>query len=139
MAKRFGRNQRRHLRDRVAVLEQLLGEQKYAGWKRAEGRFPPVGSLGEIVGYSIAENVDRYQGSLEVTVSIRNFRLDRQTYDHLTQFYQFEWDDLTWLLKSVRNVELDGYGVIGRHQTELVELTMMAIPDRPIPHRSRLV
>lgn len=106
MSKRFGRNQRRKLRDLVNYLERKLA----GGWMRASGRYPAIEVLcGSALSIEVTERRDRYRASKEAEVCVylnsdSLFRIANEDYRPLVEF-----DGGVWRLHEI-TVNEYGYG-----------------------------
>lgn len=107
MAKRFGRNQRRKLRDLVVGLERKL----YSEWERASGKFPDVVELtGPVLERTITDSETSRHKEKEAELLVYVTRDDGGLHKLMREQRHplVEYDDYVWRVRDIQ-VELDTF------------------------------
>lgn len=105
MAKRFGRNQRRQLREQIASLEERTASLEHAlfgEWERATGRYPALSDFGLVMEHEVRSSTTdrRIEKRAELRIYIGNADL-RKWGDLIQNRPTVEWGGFAWILDSI--------------------------------------
>ena len=96
--KRFGRNQRRKLREQIATLEEKL----YGPYQRASGRFPELRSLTDaFLDVEITDYDSRREKSKEAVIEAMLPYSGRSLLDHRVSDTPVEFEGFVWRINEI--------------------------------------
>lgn len=129
MAKRFGRNQRRQLREQITSLATIVDQLRFGTWAKAQPGDIMLEQLGVIGGWRrIDEKVEKYAGgydklTVEATLYPKTDEIRRVLYDR----DPVSWCGLQWRVEQVHVT--DPWLDMGRNGGDCRDANRCGIPQ----------